>query len=142
MTTPLTDHFTLEEMCHSDTANSCGIDNSCPSEEVQANLTRLCEVLEKIRSLCGDFPVIVSSGYRCELLNDEVGGVDDSAHLHGLAADITIPEYGAPTDICELVEPYMVELEVDQLIDETSGSARWVHVGLSEGEPRCECFSL
>jgi len=33
-------------------------------------------------------PVIVSSGYRCKKLNDKVGGVKNSAHLTGCAADI------------------------------------------------------
>jgi zinc D-Ala-D-Ala carboxypeptidase len=124
MATYLTEHFTLEEMVHSDTANACGIDNT-PPPEIVTNLTRLCEVLEKIRDLCGGYPVTVNSGYRCEALNEQVGGVEDSAHRYGLGADIVIPEYGDPTMICENIEPYLAELEIDQLIDETGGGARW-----------------
>jgi len=137
----LTEHFTLAEMCHSDTANACGIDNT-PPPEIEANLKRLCDVLEEIRVLCGSYPVIVNSGYRCEALNEEVGGVADSAHRYGLAADIVIPDYGTPTDICIAVTPHLADLEIDQLIDETGGGAHWVHVGLCEGEPRNECFAL
>lgn len=32
--------------------------------------------------------MIITSGYRCEEHNKEVGGVEDSAHIKGLAADI------------------------------------------------------
>jgi zinc D-Ala-D-Ala carboxypeptidase len=137
----LTPHFTLAEMVYSDTANACGIDNSA-SPDIVDNLTRLCGVLEEIRTLCGDNPVSVSSGYRCTQLNSAVGGVSDSAHLYGLAADISIPAYGNPTVICQNLQPHLGELGIDQLIDETSGTARWVHVGLCEGEPRNECFAL
>lgn len=138
----LTRHFTLAEMVYSDTANACGIDNSCPSPEIEANLTRVCRVLEVIRAICGKNPVMVNSGYRCPPLNAEVGGVSDSAHLYGLAADIVIPAYGDPTTICEAIEPYLMALSIDQLIDESGGGARWVHVGLCDGTPRCEYFAV
>jgi len=36
-------------------------------------------------------PMVISSGYRCKKHNKEVGGVPNSAHLRGLAADIAIP---------------------------------------------------
>jgi len=137
----LTEHFTLAEMIYSDTAKALGVKNYPNSTETE-NLTRLCGVLEQIRTLCGDNPVTVSSGYRCPEVNAAVGGVSNSAHLYGLAADITIPEYGSPTQICDLVKPHLAELAIDQLIDESGGGARWVHVGLCAppAEPRCECF--
>ena len=142
MTTYLTDHFTLEEMIHSDTANACGIDNT-PPPEIVTNLTRLCEVLEQVRVLCSDKPVMVTSGYRCEALNEEVGGVADSAHRYGLGADIVIPEFGDPTEVWEQLMPSVMELGIDQLIDESNSHGdRWVHIGLCEGEPRCECFAV
>jgi hypothetical protein len=137
----LTEHFTLAEMVASDTATACGIDNS-PTPEIVDNLTRLAEVLEDIRTICGNNIVLVNSGYRCEALNEEVGGVEDSAHRYGLGADIVIPDYGTPTEICAALAPHLEALGIDQLIDESNGDARWVHIGLCEGEPRCECFAL
>ena len=141
MPTYLSEHFTLEEMTYSDTAIACGIDNT-PSADAEDNLIRLCWVLEEIRKLCGSLPVTVNSGYRCEALNEAVGGVPDSAHRWGLGADIVIPDFGTPTEVCNEIMPYLDDLQIDQLIDESSGTARWVHVGLCEGEPRCECFQL
>jgi uncharacterized protein YcbK (DUF882 family) len=32
--------------------------------------------------------MVVKSGYRCKKYNDEVGGVPESAHVDGVAADI------------------------------------------------------
>lgn len=43
--------------------------------------------LDKLRDLCG-FPLIVSSGFRTASHNDEVDGVDGSAHCQGVAADL------------------------------------------------------
>jgi hypothetical protein len=139
----LTENFTLAEMIYSDTAKAMGLENY-PNDKQTENLQRLCDVLELIRSLCGGNPVTVSSGYRCPELNAAVGGVSDSAHVHGLAADITIPEFGTPTQICEAVRPWLEEWKIDQLIDESGGSARWVHVGLCEPpeDARCECFKI
>jgi len=43
--------------------------------------------LDQARSLC-DIPFIITSGYRSEAHNRKVGGVSDSSHKKGLAADI------------------------------------------------------
>ena len=56
--------------------------------EVEGNLMALVEnVLEPAREKLGG-PIIVNSGYRCERHNKAVGGVANSQHLRGEAADI------------------------------------------------------
>lgn len=86
----LTAHFQLEEFTRSATAIRCGIDNT-PNEEQIANLKALCEeVLEPLRQHIGK-PVVISSGYRCPKLNAAVGGVSNSQHMKGEAADLRIP---------------------------------------------------
>jgi zinc D-Ala-D-Ala carboxypeptidase len=137
----LTEHFTLAEMIYSDTALAMGIDNT-PNEDETDNLVRTAELLEEIRALCDDLPVVVSSGFRCDELNAAIGGAENSAHRYGLAADITIPEWGTPYEICVFLKHYLDLLGIDQLINESSGDAAWVHVGLCEGEPRCECLTI
>ena len=136
----LTPHFTLAEMIASDTAAMAGLDNTPDSEEVDA-LTDTCEVLELIRDRCGGNPVMVSSGYRCPDLNAAVGGASNSAHLYGLAADITIPAFGSPLDICRAIEPHLADFGIDQLIYEMT----WVHIGLPippSTTPRCQCLTI
>lgn len=45
-------------------------------------------VLDTIREIIGK-PITVNSGYRCEYWNHEVGGVLNSQHVLGIAADLT-----------------------------------------------------
>ena len=139
----LSPHFTLAELIHSDTANAKGIDNT-PDAAAEMNLAVLASVLEEIRHVCGDHPVTISSGYRCDALNRAVGGVSDSAHRYGLAADIVIPECGDPLHVAQLIEPHMADWHIDQLINEEGGGGRWVHVGVAApGEvPRCQAMSM
>ena len=81
-------HFTLKELTHSDTAVSLGIQNEPNAAQVR-NLEHLVYyVLDPIRKTWG-MPIKVTSGYRCPTLNEEVGGVEDSWHMQGCAADIS-----------------------------------------------------
>jgi len=52
--------------------------------------SHLVEGLEALRALAG-LPVIINAGYRCPRHNQEVGGVPNSEHTRGLAADIRLP---------------------------------------------------
>ena len=89
METPVTMHFTIEELYRSDTAKRLGIDNK-PSTQQTINLVYLAaNVLEPLRVAMNE-PVKISSGFRCQALNKAVGGVYNSQHLKGQAADICI----------------------------------------------------
>lgn len=52
---------------------------------------RLVEILENIREHFNNNPIIITSGCRCPKHNAEVGGVSNSYHTKGSAADFTIP---------------------------------------------------
>lgn len=124
----LTEHFTLEELVASQVATRRRIDNR-PGPVVLKNLYRVAELLEQVRELAGR-PIVVSSGYRSQQLNAAVGGARDSAHLQGLAADITAPGMSPRQLACVIRDS---GLPFDQLICE--GGA-WVHIGLAAGAPR------
>jgi zinc D-Ala-D-Ala carboxypeptidase len=132
--TELTTHFTLEEMTDSQTAARKGIPN-VPREGSQErkNLLHTAETMEQVRTLLGDHPVLISSGYRSLPVNKAVGGSKNSAHTHGLACDFSCPGYGTPLQICKHLHSHMKKLGIDQLIHEYD---TWVHLGLSAGEPR------
>lgn len=119
----LTDHFSLDEFTHSNTAESRGMDNSLPPS-LLTNAIKTCELLEEIRSLLGDNPIEINSGYRSERLNVAIGGVATSEHCKGMAADFVCPGYGTPKEICEAIEAST--LEWGQLIFEGS----WVHISI------------
>ena len=89
MNTPVTMHFTIEEMYASDTAKRLGIDNK-PSVQQMINLVYLCAyVLEPLRVAMNE-PIKIGSGFRCQKLNKAVGGVYNSQHMKGQAADLCI----------------------------------------------------
>jgi len=52
--------------------------------QVQSPLIRKLDLAREIAGA----PFVITSGFRCEDYNQQVGGVTDSAHLKGLAADI------------------------------------------------------
>ncbi|MDL2298070.1 D-Ala-D-Ala carboxypeptidase family metallohydrolase [Synergistaceae bacterium OttesenSCG-928-D05] len=50
----------------------------------------LLERLQELRNIW-QRPIVITSGYRCEKRNSEVGGVPRSRHREGRAADIHVP---------------------------------------------------
>lgn len=133
-------YFTMDEMTRSSTALLDNIDNT-PTVEAAANLTRLMDLLDKVRERWGE-PIHVNSGYRSEALNRRVGGAASSQHLKGEAADITV---GSPIKnkslFANIVEMQANgEIEFDQLIDERDYS--WIHISLKQTNNRNQILSL
>ena len=121
----LTEHFALEEFSRSDTARQHGIDNTIPASYIP-NLQRLCrEVLEPLRAYAGE-PVTISSGYRCPELNRRVGGVRNSQHLTGNAADIYHP---TPSTLLSWYTWLRATFPHHQVLYEHRGRTVWIHVG-------------
>lgn len=123
----LTPHFMLAELCQSQAATRQRLDNRPGPAEV-VNLRRVAETLEQVRALV-DRPVNVSSGYRAPAVNKAVGGSRNSAHIRGLAADITVPGMTAK-ELAQRIRDS--DIEFDQLIHEGT----WVHIGLADGKQR------
>ena len=105
-------------------------------------MQRLIEqLLDPIRAAWGG-PITVNSGYRSPELNKKVGGVSNSQHLKGEAADITV---GSAEDNKRLFDK-IVELQkagkiaFDQLIDESNYA--WVHVSYRSGKNRDQILHL
>lgn len=146
-------NFTIGELCASKVAQEKGIDNTPPAV-VRVHLTETITLLEAIRAewakYCeennlGSPAITISSGYRSPALNKAVGGVKNSSHIMGYAADI-VPANGKQDDF----EYFMSEVfakkgyAYDQIIIERSKSSRWVHVGYkkADGSQRRQCFNL
>lgn len=118
----LTKHFKLREFTRSATADQLGIDNA-PSAEHLKNLTNLANTLEEVRTLIGS-PIIISSGYRSPELNKAVGGVVNSDHANGLAADFSAPKFGTVEQVSKKIANSAIKF--DQLIFEQT----WVHLSI------------
>lgn len=121
----LTDHFTLEELTRSVSHPEI---NNKPDATIIANLQQLCKlILEPTRVMLGQ-PMIITSGYRCKLLNNKVGGVANSYHLKGLAADIRITNNQTAQTILDI---FALNTNVDVALFEHSHTATWLHVQMS-----------
>lgn len=119
--TQLSEHFSFEEL----TATSHAELDNTPPQSVIAPLNVTAGYLEMIRALLGDQLMHINSGYRSPAVNLAVGGVADSAHLTGYAADFICPAFGAPIDICRAIAASPIRF--DQLIEE----GNWVHVSFA-----------
>ena len=119
---PIMKYFSIKELTKSETATRLKIDNT-PTAEVVDNLTALVDnVLDPLRELYGK-PIHISSGYRCPRLNKAVGGVANSQHLTGQAADINQGSHEENRRLFIYLEEYCA---FDQLLWENGGA--WIHV--------------
>lgn len=117
-----TTYFTLYELLRSNTALYSKIGNYPTWQQVE-NLNRLVTtVLDPVRKLYGR-AIRVNSGFRCALLNQAVGGVPNSQHLQGLAADLSVSDL-------KRLKQIIIESGVpfDQLLEESKGETKWLHV--------------
>lgn len=123
----LSPHFTLGEFLKSGTAIRHSIDNTPPDIIFILRMMMLCEVvLEPLRQRFGR--IIITSGYRCHLLNMAVGGAFGSQHEMGEAADIYIPNEDTMRRYVEFIHE---NCDFDQMIQEPRGQPtahRWLHV--------------
>ena len=127
MNTPVTMHFTIEELYASATAKDKGIDNK-PNIQQMINLVYLASyVLEPLRVAMKE-PIKIGSGFRSPALNKAVGGVYTSQHLKGQAADLCID--GDRKKGRKWFEYIRDHLPFDQLIWEKNPKtgSEWVHV--------------
>ena len=118
--TILTEHFTLEELTVTDHREL----NNEPSEYEKANLMRLAEFLEQVKTVLGGKPIMVNSAFRSEAVNNACGSKSTSQHRLGCAADLRVP--GMTPD--EVVKTIIAsELQYDQIIREFD---RWTHISV------------
>lgn len=88
----LSEHFSLRELCASDTAARRGIDNVPRDKKIIARLQRVAvTILEPIRAHYG-VPIVPTSGYRSPALNAVTRGASrTSQHMAGEAVDFEVP---------------------------------------------------
>ena len=111
-------YFTIFELVKTNT----GLPNSPGIVEMSNLVALINNVLDPARELL-KMSISVSSGYRSKEVNAKVGGVANSQHLTGEAADITC------FDNQKLFNIIKNSLEFDQLINEKK--LTWIHVSFS-----------
>jgi hypothetical protein len=92
-----------------------------PAATISSNIIRLANKLDTIRAQFGDKPIRVTSWLRPPATNQIVGGVRNSHHLLGWAADIQIEGYN----------PHEVAQKLDAVWEGGLGdSASFTHIDL------------
>lgn len=134
-------YFRLEEFLTSSTARQKSIEN-IPSWEVVEHLNELALFLDGLREAWGS-GIRVTSGYRNEALNKAVGGVENSVHQIGYAADM-VPANGKFKEFAAFVTEWAKDKAYDQLIVERSKRSSWIHLGLynNNHKQRRMCFLM
>ena len=130
-------HFSISELTSSATALREGIDNR-PSKCAYHLLHVLVQqLLDPIREAWGE-PIVVSSGYRCKELNTLIGGVKNSHHILGCAADIIAGNRADHRKLFKMIQKMQQEgrIKFTQLIWE--GNGRWIHISYVPGDLRCQ----
>ena len=137
----LSTHFTLEELTITDHRE---LENT-PNETELANLKRLAEFLERVKTVLGGKPIMVNSAFRSKAVNDAVGSKDTSQHRVGCAADLRVP--GMTPD--EVVKAIIASgIGYDQVIREFSDPVKgggWTHVSIPNdpnGTPRKQALII
>jgi len=116
----LSEHFTFEELTHTDHRE---FDNTPNAEETE-NLTRLAAFLEEVKTALGDKPIFINSAFRSKQVNDAVGSKDTSQHRIGCAADIRLSDMTPDQVVRSLLA---TDLGFDQIIREFD---RWTHISV------------
>lgn len=127
----ISEHISYREATRSITALRYGINNT-PNAEQLFNMVSWAEnIFEPLRLGLGGFPIGIGSFFRCNDLNDVIGGSINSQHmaLRGAAGDLDNDRYtDGPTNL-DIFNYIRSELEFDQLIWEfgTDNMPDWVH---------------
>lgn len=123
----LSRNFHLSEFIYSATAQVYGFNQQFePPVDVLDNIRSL--VTNVLQPLRNDVGVInINSGYRCQELNNKIGGVPSSQHLSGMAADIVCDDIR--TAAC-----FIIQRDYDQLIIYKN----FLHVSYNQGFCRRE----
>ena len=111
----LSNHYTLAEFC-----NFSKYPDNLPTPQVVFNLKYGCQyLLEPARREVG--PIIINSGFRNPRVNALVGGVNNSQHLLGQAADIR------PKDLRQF-QRLVDFLRANEYTDQLLTGNGWLHI--------------
>lgn len=133
-------YFTFRELLRSEIAIKNDVANMpflYGEYHAYMNLERLVEkLLDPIRERFAT-PVIITSGYRCERLNELVKGVEDSQHREGKAADFYFAGF-TPKEMTQAFFEIAESYDFDQLI--YYKKRHFIHVSYNGDSNRHEAF--
>lgn len=124
-------YFTMDDLIRSHTASLQGINNQ-PSMEIKKELdVTVCKLnLISIFAHLKGATIRVTSGYRCQRLNELVGGVRSSLHMQGRAVDFIVSDNKVRQDLCKFLKDPITRtaLGICEMIEYST----FLHVGFSK----------
>lgn len=133
-------YFTMQEL----TRTSTGLRNVPGRQERESLILLVEKVLDPLREAYGE-PIKVTSGFRAPAVNRKVGGVINSHHVRGQAADITSMSDDPKENrrILELAKK--IGIKYTQLINEypdRQGNPNWVHISYDPENLKCQNLTI
>lgn len=123
----LTPHFTLEELTTTTVSKEMAEKNARYAAIIPDQIFVLALFAEQVRYVLG-VPMTITSAFRCEELNEKIGGSPTSQHTMAQAIDF-LPGKGMSVDNAfEILKDSC--LLYGQLIKERSGKKEWVHISM------------
>lgn len=136
----ISEHISYKEAIKSTTATRLSIEN-IPNDYQVTNMVGVAvNVFEPLREYVGG-PIKINSFFRCEDLNQAIGGSARSQHCEGRAIDLD-DTFGHKTN-AQMFHYIKDNLNFDQLIWEFGNdrNPEWVHVSyVSKEENRGRCL--
>lgn len=133
-------YFSIAEFLRSDAANKYQVSNMPADEELLAVLNNINalvnNILDSLRAMIGR-PIIITSGYRSQRVNELVGGSKTSQHLTGKAADFHVQGY-TPQQMDVVYQTIQMYYDFDQLIFYPSKNI--IHVSWNGAKNRQESW--
>jgi hypothetical protein len=123
-------NFSISELIFSDTAIKNNINNMPDLKALDNLLNLIFYLLQPVRDKFG--AIIVTSGFRSYYVNKLVGGVSNSNHLYGYAADI-VPKQSTFKQVYDFI---VNNLDYDECFIEQSSGKKWLHVAYRKGNNR------
>ena len=134
-------YFKLSEFTRSQVASDLGFFNTPLESDIQNLDLLVSNILDPLRKAWGK-PIIVTSGYRVPRLNEAVGGVKNSDHLYGKAADIVPQDPKDFKKFTEFIKDFLKDKEFKQCIIEKSKYSKWIHISYDSLDNRKQLFYL
>ena len=123
----LTTHFTFEELTTTNCSKELLELNRKRATLIQDYIYQLALFAEQVRAFL-DVPMIITSGFRCEELNEAVGGSSTSQHAKAQAIDFIPGKFMTVEKAYDILKES--KLIYGQLIIEHSKGKEWVHVSM------------
>lgn len=120
----LNNYFTYKELTKTSVKE---VDNT-PNYQAKRNLVLLRQNILNPLRIAARMPIYVNSGYRSKYVNWAVGGVDNSQHCEGKAADIRCHDYNST----HRLQSILYNMMFDQVIIYDT----FIHVSFNRGYNR------